>query len=286
MSDRNGNPHAPAAPVSSEPQLAGPEFRQALDARREPLAAMPEDRVLRNLTLDVTTVSILVLAVATKLRAFRDQIVAQFGAEAGVLVDLLRTMALAVRQAETEERAAVEASDLSPLHKAAMTSYNLLVTDADSLVNRGFIPAERLANARSLMGYQATIDSLLLVVEVLRQHWPTIAGHTPLTTADVDAGERAARVLSEAIAHRDHRALRSPATELRVRALSDVVRTYDEVERMMTFIRWHHRDIEELMPSLYATRSKRSSVEEERPEAPATPGPVPTPVNGGAPFTE
>lgn len=285
MSGRNGNPHAPAAPVSSEPQLAGPEYRQALDARREPLAAMPEDKVLRNLTLDVTTVSILVLAVAAKLRAFRDQLVAQFGAEAGVLVDLLRTMGLAVRQAETEERAAVEATDLSPLHKAVMTAYNLLVTDADSLVNRGFIPADRLVNARSLQGYQASIDSLLVVVEVLRQYWPTISGHTPITVADIDAGERAARVLSEAIAHRDHGALRAPATELRIRALSDVVRTYDEVERMMTFLRWHHRDIEQIMPSLYATRGKRSSVEAEPTDAPASPAAGPTPVTGG-PFTE
>ncbi|WP_200850180.1 hypothetical protein, partial [Klebsiella pneumoniae] len=49
----------------------------------------------------------------------------------------------------------------------------------------------------------------------------------------------------------------SPSGELRRRAYSVFVQTYDEVRRAMTYVRWEEDDVDEIVPSLYAGRSRK-----------------------------
>ena len=73
-----------------------------------------------------------------------------------------------------------------------------------------------------------------------------------------------------------------------------LVHTYDELRRMMTYLRWHIGDVDGLVPSLWAGRGGRKAStsdgfdtdgdvdgDDDGP-SPATP----SPNNGGAPFTE
>ena len=83
--------------------------------------------------------------------------------------------------------------------------------------------------------------------------------------------------------------------ELRARALSRLVRVYEELRRMMTFLRWHQDDVHAITPSLWANRGRRGRARDVEPEpkpsdddvVPDAPGGpfAPSPNNGGPPFT-
>jgi len=85
------------------------------------------------------------------------------------------------------------------------------------------------------------------------------------------------------------RITQSPAVELRVRALSKLLTEYDELCRMVTYLRWHERDFDQLAPSPFSGRRGRGDAEEGEEDVdvdePAPPPPVtPSPDDGG-PFT-
>lgn len=82
---------------------------------------------------------------------------------------------------------------------------------------------------------------------------------------------------------------RAAAAELRVRALSLLVREYEELRRMVTYVRWFEGDADTFVPSLYAGRGGRRPKEDTEvvtdTDTPVTPFPGPVPNNGGGPFT-
>jgi len=285
-------------PVGGELVVDAPAYRDALDSRRASLAAMPEQRVLRRSRLDPTEVHQLAMAAAVKSAPFRGELVAQFGAVAGETLDDLTGSAMAAKQADIELQMAEVSGDLGTYHREVSTAYELLIGDADSLVRRGHLPAASLERARDTRGYQAAVDSLMKVVHVLRESWSRIQGLTPITTADLDRGEKAALTLSRMIAMRDQGALRAPAAEVRVRALSHVIHGYEQLRRMMTYLRWSDGDVDSIVPSLYVGRGRRTANDVDEPtedvvepaedvvvrDEPAAPV-TPSPNNGGPPFT-
>ncbi len=270
-------------------------YRAALDGVREALVAMPEADVQRFPTLDPSAAAVIAEASANKVVPYRAALIAQFGAMARGALDELPVLARATRQADIELAAAQPASDLSAMHEEVRAAYQLLITDADSLANRKLLDAQRLEAARDIQGYQALIKSTLVVVNVLRDRWAGFVGYTPLTVADLDHAETAAQRMSAALGDRDNGVSRAPAMELRARALSKLVRVYEEVRRMMTFLRWHQDDVDAITPSLWASRGRRGRARDLEPEptpsdddvVPDAPGGpfAPSPNNGGPPFT-
>lgn len=260
---------------------------------------MPESRIFRRARLDAHGVHQVAMGAAMKLGAFRPALVAQFGPVAGEIIDSLPTSAIAAKQADVELQMASDANDLGPLFRELSDAYTVLITDATSLANRGHLPKELLERARDVRGYQALVDSTLKLVSILRTHWAAITGITPITEAEVKRGEDAALALNKAMGSRDQGALRAPALELRTRALSQVIYEYDQIRRMVTYVRWAEDDTDEIVPSLYAGRGRRRTdvgAEDDSPDArePNAPdvtddddGPSPaepSPNNGGPPF--
>lgn len=270
----------------STPAMDGPLFQAALDLHRSRFGEMPEALIRRQLRLDPTAAYNVVWGSTKKVEAFRAALVAQFGAPAGELLDRLPSVAMAARQADIDVKIAEDATDVAALHREMMKAYKRLVTDGDSLIQRGHLPEDALDQARDIQGYQASLDSTLVAVRVLRQSWSRLSGHTPLTAADIDGAEAAAARMSQAISNRDHGVTTRPAAELRTRALSALFYDYDELRRMMAFLRWREGDAESLAPSLFAGRGRKAS-DDDATEAPTpeTPGPA-LPVNGGPAFPQ
>lgn len=291
------SPLTPSTDPTAEPTRLA--FKATLDARRAALLALPEERVYRRSRLDLTTVCTIAMGAAQRVAPHREALVALCGPVAGELVDGLRATAMAARQANIELSAAEEATVLAPLHRDVMAKYTVLITDADSLVNRGHLPKDRLDKARDLQGYQATVDSLMVLIAVLREHLDRIAGITPITVADLDGAEAVALRMADAIAARNHGVLRAPAAELRVRALSQLVHEHSQLRRMVTYLRWDEDDVDSIVPSLYAGRGRRPSSDVPETDEPNIDEPAlddtdgdepppparPSPNNGGGPFT-
>lgn len=294
QSPKQPSPSQNPQPEAAETESAPVAFKAILEARRPALMALPEERIYRRSRLDPNTVATIAMAGAQKVAAYRTQLVALCGPLAGEFVDSLRPSAMAARQASIELASVEEARDLSPLHREVMAAYNLLMTDAESLVNRGHLPKDRLERARDVQGYQAALDSLMVLIAVLREHWDRIVGLGPITKADIDNAEDLALRMIDAIAARDHGALRAPAAELRVRALSQVMYEYDQLRRMLTYLRWDEDDADIILPSLYAGRGRRPRTDVKEREEPEVvepeddgfgPSPeTPSPNNGGPPF--
>ena len=221
-------------------------------------------------------------------------LVEEFGEAAGEFVDALPIVADAARQADVAVHATPLSSDLSAMHDQVRAEHQLLITDATSLANRKLIDAQRLEPARDVQGYQNVLRSLLILIYVLREQWAAIEAYTPLTMADLKRAEAVAKKLSSAINIRDNGVVRVPAVELRSRAGTKLVRTYEELRRKMSYLRWYHGDVDMLIPSLWANRGRKARSNDDGVDIDIdtdsdTDGPspaTPSPNNGGAPFTE
>ena len=271
-----------------------PGFTDALASLHAELNEMAESEVDRSLKLDIAAAAGTAEGTAAKLVAHRAALVEEFGEAAGELVDALPIVADAARQADVAVHATPLSSDLSAMHDQVRAEHQLLITDATSLANRKLIDAQRLEPARDVQGYQNVLRSLLILIYVLREQWAAIEAYTPLTMADLKRAEAVAKKLSSAINIRDNGVVRVPAVELRSRAGTKLVRTYEELRRKMSYLRWYHGDVDMLIPSLWANRGRKARANDDVVDidtdtdtdddgpSPATP----SPNNGGAPFTE
>jgi hypothetical protein len=289
MPTNDSNP-TPITPI--DPQA------RALEVLTPRIVAMTAEDVLRDTKLDATHAGTVGAATAKKLAPYRATLVAQFGAESGARVDDLPMLARACQQADIAEAAAAAPSDLTALYQEVREHYDILLTDAQSLVNRKFLPATELDKARDTRGYEGMVRSTLILVTLLRAWWPKLKDHTPLKDADLDRGQQLAEHLRDTIGERDQAVQSLPAVEVRLRALSLLVRSYVELRREMSYLRWYQEDVDAIVPSLWAGRGRRARSEtsdvtpedgipEEEavtPSGPVTPG---TPVNpGGNPLLE
>lgn len=286
----------PVPTVVSITPTTAPVYQAALDARRSSFWAMPKEEVERKTALDPSAAAVTAEASAIKLQAHRDEVVAQFGEAGGAKLDELIPVAHATIQADIEYAGTSNTTDIAALSDVVRTDHHLLITDADSLGNRGLLDPARLEPARDIQGYTALIRSVLVLVFVLREQWPQIKDHTPITEADLDRAAANAQRMQAALGARDNNVNRAPAAELRVRALSTLIHLYEEIRRMMMFLRYYDGDVDTIVPSLWAGRGGRKARSESDvdPDAdspaidddgePSTPI-TPSPINGGGPFT-
>jgi hypothetical protein len=259
------------SPIVSHVDAVSPALKTALDERRPILLAMSDADVDRQPKVDAYVAAEAVIGVAPRIAEQRDAIVAQFGAPAGALVDDLVAAARATMQADAELNAAAAIGDLTPMEVELRAEHTLLMTDAQSLANRRLINAQRLEAGRGTLSYRQLIQSTIALIALLREHWPTIVGHTPITEEDLARIETKALQMATALGERDKGSTRVPAAELRLRALSALVRQYDKVRRMVTYLRWDEGDADDIAPSLYTRRPGRRAPDDAEEPTPATP---------------
>ncbi|MGE0785540.1 MAG: hypothetical protein AB7S26_07620 [Sandaracinaceae bacterium] len=230
----------------------------ALEELRPRLMAIPGDELFRDPKLDPTNAATIAAAAAKKVLPFRASLVELFGASAGTRVDELPKVARATQQADIAAAAAAAPTDLSSMHKEVRTQYDLLFTDTQALVNRHFIPETELDKARDIQGYEATVRSTLILVAILRRFWGRVQEHTPLTEADLDRASSIASRMQDTKGERDQGVLQVPANEVRMRALSLLIREYREVARQIGYLRYWEGDANAIAPSLWSGRGRRA----------------------------
>lgn len=266
-----------------------PATDAALDQLRAELNAMPEDEILRDTRASPDAAAAIAEAAAAKVMPYRGELMARFGPESGERLDKLPICARATTQASVEARVMSPSKNLSSRHEEARAHYEVVSTELESLVHRKVLDPAVLNETRDIQGYDALMKSTRAAVLVAHTHWSEIEGKTQLTPEMLDAATASVDALYRAMLDRDHGVSRSPAIELRVRALSMLLHVYDEVRREVTYLRWHQRDYDTLAPSPYTRlgRSRSSTndeVEDLEDETDVT-DPTPTPADDGGPFT-
>ena len=125
---------------------------------------------------------------------------------------------------------------------------------------------------------------------MMHDNWTAISGKTALQIADIDQAEALAERLITAIGLRDQGpAVLAESAENRQKAFTLFVNTYDQIRRVISYLRWNEGDVDQIAPSLYAGRNTgRRKSPDPQPTTPATPS-VPTapsastPANGAPP---
>lgn len=110
-----------------------------------------------------------------------------------------------------------------------------------------------------------------------------------LSRADVEQASADAEAFLTALGIRNQPDSGKLEAQLRDRAYTVLVRTYDEVRRLLAFLRWEEGDADRIAPSLFAGRSARKreavptgDMPTEESASPLAPPPA-TPVRPGLP---
>jgi hypothetical protein len=134
----------------------------------------------------------------------------------------------------------------------------VLLADASTLAAHGIIDGQRLKDIKGSTGYLDLACDLQTLVAVLRDNWENIAGKMPLTMADLDRAELTGVRLVDAVgAHTQTPAGATAAADIRRRAFTLMVTTYDQTRRAASYMRWKEGDVDDVLPSLYAARWRR-----------------------------
>ncbi|NUP13610.1 MAG: hypothetical protein HOW73_46840 [Polyangiaceae bacterium] len=161
------------------------------------------------------------------------------------------------------------------------------MSDITALANRRLLDGERLKALNGTQGYRNVGFDVLTLCAMLRENWDSVSGRTGVQTAEINDAEQLADRLISAVGRREQgEAAVAEATELRQRVFTLFMRSYEEVRRAITYLRWHDDDVDRIVPSLYTTgrSSRRKSDIEPKPETPPAGGTSPAaPTGPGTP---
>jgi hypothetical protein len=193
-------------------------------------------------------------------------------------LDKADTYARALGHAQTVYLASSRPDEILPaLAARALELRDVLVTDAKALARRGYLDSKPLADLKGGPGYLNIASDLGVLVQMLRDRWSTVASKTAIPEADLDEAEKIAAQINDAYSDRNRPNERVSATaEDRQRAFTLLVKSYDQVRRAATFLRWNQGDADKFTPSLWAGRGGRGSNTDASskvdPTAPTEPG--------------
>lgn len=261
-------------------------FTRALDALRPVLEEIPHGELLP-IRLDITSAIITAFGVLPRVAKLREAIVDELGADAASYVDRLEITTQACARAHALYLTTIHGTDVEEKVVELGGVRRVLLLEAQGLVAKKRLAASSLAEIVGGTGYKAMCIDVLQLVSALRADWSAIEAHTPVTSLELDQAEALADAVAALLGEAEQASASSPAAEMRQRAYTHFMRTYDEVRRAVACVRWEQDDADDFAPSLFANRERRRDDDTEidpviTPIVPIVPI-VAGPTNGPAP---
>ena len=227
---------------------------EALELLRPALMAAPRCAPAR---ANLPESAYLVLSLLPELSRLRPTLAAMCGQERAAVLDQLAPCALAVLGASAAWTASSPPETPKETAKVLQRLRALLLQEARLQLTRGAVSPGALAQLRGTSGYgDLCLDALQLVM-ILTPIAAT-SGLLLATAADLRRAETLVDRLTK-LTGEQARGTIDPAADLCDRAFHLLATTYDEVRRMVSYVRWHERDVDTLCPSLWAqTRKNRA----------------------------
>ncbi len=269
-----------ASAVAAGAAVAGtvPQFflyREAFEQTLPVTAAIGEDELLA-VNLDVPSAVATAVGSLPKILALREEAAKLPGFDISHF-DQLKLVTFAVGHAHAKFLgASAPPETLAALNESGVKLRDTMYLDALALAHRGLINGDRIAEFKANVGYKNLAFDLLGLASLLRENWDKIASRTGVQLAELDTAELLGQQLMDAVGAREQ----APATVAEVQAQRQrnftlFARSYDQVRRAISYLRWDSEDAEEICPSLYAGRGGS-----RRKETPA-----PTPITPTADTT-
>lgn len=226
-----------------------PAYERALASLQPELERIPSQALVA-INVDVAHAAGMVLGAMPALRRLQPEMARQFGAEMAAAVDRLPLAAHALGQAHAQHQAVEALDDLEPYLAPLLETRSVLGATLEAAVARKLIAAAALGRMRGGRSAQNVAFDVLRLVSLFRDHWAAIEGRLGTTQAELDQAEAAAHRLLVAAAVRAQPGMRASAL-LRQRAFTHLYETYDDVRRMVSFLRWKHGDESDWAPTWY-----------------------------------
>jgi hypothetical protein len=237
------------------PEEAGMTPSQALELLEDELLAI-DPKTLVFMNLDVPAAAMTVLGALEVLESCRPALVELCGEEKVRSLDRLELIARATLHAHARYRVVETGTQLAPLLKELTKMRDVLLAEARALVAREVIEPGLMGELTGVHGHRNLCVDVLQLVSLFQTNWDAVRGACGVTEADLARAESLADRLARMIGQREQGA-QSPATDLRRRAFTLLVQTYEETRRLVSYLRWYEGDAERIAPSLWAGRGRR-----------------------------
>lgn len=238
-------------------------IQKSYERVKDELAALAAEAVVP-VNLDVQLAVSTVLGALPELRAWRDRIVNELRAFDGASFDKLEdyTQALAFTQSKFQF-ATRPADDFDAVVTEAGKLREKLVANAQSLALSGLFDPTSLQQLKGAKGYKNVAQDLHALSTAFHDNWSNIQPRSRLSADDLQAASRVALRLTRLVGQREQApALVAAASELRMRAFTLVLHTYEEARAAIGYLRRKEGDLDSIAPSLYPGKSRRRAAEE------------------------
>jgi hypothetical protein len=193
----------------------------------------------------------------------------------------LQDFALAVVHVQREPVREDNDPKVRDLIEEASALRRTLLLEAEALVALNKFSEDQVAAVRGGRGHRNVAEVLGSVSRLFREHWNRIADKTAVTTRHLERAERLSLALLKSLGER-RLVLRKEEKQEELRAMTLLVRRYDEVRGSVVFVRWQEKDADMIAPSLYSGRVRRRRAVEPETARVATPPAAPVPAGPGS----
>jgi hypothetical protein len=246
-------------PAVDSPPVPEIRFREALDALRSEIDAIPLDQTAK-IVVDIPSLVVMAGSRMEGLAAFKDEIAAKLPTFPQEKLEKLELMRLALAQAHYEYvMAASPQTNIDRLDEELGRVRDILQADFMAAAKRGLLNMQRFDDLTGETGYKNRAQDVLVMGTHFRQNWAALEGKTGVTLEEIARAEDLAQQMMTVLAARERSQVGVlPALERRSRAFTLFLRAWDEVRRAIVYLRWHEGDADRLAPSPYANRRRKS----------------------------
>ena len=260
---------------------------EVLESFRSEIDAMPDSDIVAA-RVEIAASAATAIGSMPEIEAHRAAIVSVFGPSGGETLDRLVPIARALLAAHAAHLAVAD-RDLEPMAQELMEVRTRLFIAASALIQRKVVHKKSFVSLTGGQSYQARVTDTMVLVAWFRGNAATIAPHTKVDEAELAAAEEKADAFLFAYSQRDQaQAGTSQSARDRARAFTLFFNTYESVRQMLTYLRWHEGDIQQIAPSLF-TRGPRKQAEDDDVTPPGSdiaPPPNGRPVSPGLPGSD
>jgi hypothetical protein len=238
-------------------------LREAVQKVRPQMDALEPDDLL-TINLDPLAAASTALGALPRILPFRRELLGLPGFDIKHL-DNLETYALASTQTQTVFLgSSMPPERLADLVDEATRLREQLLSDATALAHRGLLNSAKLSTLKGSVGFRNVASDVLTLANMIRGNWATVSGKTGVTEVELDRAEIIGDRLINDIGVREQAPAAAPTAAVeRQKAYTLFIRAYDQLRRGMIYLRWNEGDADDIAPSLYGGRKRKSGSEIE-----------------------
>jgi hypothetical protein len=258
---------------------------QLLESVKPQLMALSPEQ-FEVINTDVKDMCSAVLGTMRELRSWRERIAKELPSFDLARFDKLEDFTHALTFAHAQYLTATEEPDsLDDVFEDAVKLRDVLLSEVRLLVSRGVVNAATLDDLQGSNGFKNVAMDLMALMNVLLNVWPQIKDKTFLSNTELNLALQYGTWLMRTVGERAQGpAVVAAATDLRNRAFTLVMVTYEDARRALTYLLDDKDKVDDVLPGLRPGRPRKVKVGEPVGDGGTTP-PTTGNATGGVPVT-